>query len=117
MPTAKQTTLPYIPHNIGNSVVSQRHAGGNINATAMCQATGKLFGHYFENRTTQAFLTELSVDIGIPISSLVQALKGARGKSGKSPGVACDFSSRDAVLSESMRECRRPTWSNCRLTT
>jgi hypothetical protein len=38
--------------------------------------------------------------------------------SGKSPGVACDFSSRDAVLSESMRGCRcRPTWSNCRLMT
>jgi hypothetical protein len=33
-------------------------------------------GHYLENKATQAFLAELSADIGIPISDLVQIIKG-----------------------------------------
>lgn len=31
-----------------------------VNATAMCQATGKRWGHYFENRQTQEFLDSLA---------------------------------------------------------
>ena len=41
----------------------------------MCQAAGKLFGHYNAAGPTKAFLTELSAYIGIPISELVQSLK------------------------------------------
>jgi len=42
----------------------------------VCQASGKLLGHYLETKATKAFLDELSADIGIPISELVQIIKG-----------------------------------------
>lgn len=42
----------------------------------MCQASGKLFGHFRETAQTKAYLAALSDDIGIPISELVQSLKG-----------------------------------------
>jgi hypothetical protein len=49
---------------------------GYINATSLCKASGKLFGHYNESKTAQEFLAALSSDIGIPISGLVQSVKG-----------------------------------------
>ena len=49
---------------------------GYIDATAMCQAAGKLWGHYWETATAKNFATELSLDIGIPISNLVQVFRG-----------------------------------------
>jgi hypothetical protein len=42
----------------------------------MCNSAGKKMAHYLENKTTKAFLAELSSDIGIPISELIQTLKG-----------------------------------------
>jgi hypothetical protein len=42
----------------------------------MCQAHGKLWNDYARNQRTQEFLAELSVDIGYPISKLVQVQKG-----------------------------------------
>lgn len=71
-----QLSLILIPHKVQDAIVDQRAADGYINATAMCKAAGKLFGHYRENGTTGAFLAELSADIGIPISDLVQVSKG-----------------------------------------
>lgn len=38
--------------------------------------TGKLWGHYRANSSTEAFLVALSADIGIPISELAQSFKG-----------------------------------------
>jgi hypothetical protein len=71
-----QTHLELIPHDTGGSVIYQRPEDGYINATAMCQASNKLFGHYNEASGTKAYLAALSIDIGIPISTLVQAVKG-----------------------------------------
>lgn len=71
-----QQHLDLIPHVVEREVVRQRVKDGYINATAMCQAVGKLFGHYRERGTTQQFLEALSADIGIPISELVQSFKG-----------------------------------------
>jgi len=65
-----------IPRMIEGEVVRQRVRDGCINATAMCKAAGKLWGHYHENETSKAFLMELEADIGIPISELVQSVKG-----------------------------------------
>jgi hypothetical protein len=65
-----------IPRMIEGEVVRQRMRDGYINATAMCKAAGKLWGHYNENENTKAFLMELEADIGIPISELVQSVKG-----------------------------------------
>ncbi len=75
MPT-HQYSLSLINHKVENSVIDQRAADGYINATAMCKAAGKLFGHYNETVSTKAFLAELSSDIGITISELVQVIKG-----------------------------------------
>jgi hypothetical protein len=77
-----QLSLKLIPHKVNDSIVDQRASDGFINATAMCKAASKLFGHYQENAATKAFLAELSTDIGIPISDLVQVAKGGAGPQG-----------------------------------
>src|SRR5437879_1064780 len=66
-----QLQLALISRQIDDCVISQRTADGYINATAMCKAVGKLFGHYRENQTTKEFLEERSRSIGIPIDALV----------------------------------------------
>lgn len=71
-----QYELDFVPHKVGIVVVDLRKQDGYINATAMCKAANKEFGHYNSNATTKAFLTELSSEIGIPISELVQSLSG-----------------------------------------
>lgn len=71
-----QLQAGFIDRLADNDVVSQRITDGYFNATAMCRASGKLVGHYLSNSTTKAFLNELSSDIGIPISGLVQVVKG-----------------------------------------
>ncbi|WP_341702038.1 KilA-N domain-containing protein [Ferrovibrio sp.] len=75
-PDERQGTLPLIAHQVESISVDQRAHDGYVNATALCQASGKMLGHYLETKATQAFLTELSADIGIPISELVQIVKG-----------------------------------------
>lgn len=71
-----QQHLDLIPHTARGTVVYQRPADGYINATAMCQASGKQFKHYNENRTTRDFLDALSSEVGIPTSTLVQSISG-----------------------------------------
>jgi hypothetical protein len=59
-----------------NEVEIVQRDDGYLNATAMCQACGKLWGHYAENISTAEFVQALSVDIGIPISKLIVTRKG-----------------------------------------
>ena len=65
-----------IEHSIDGEVIPQRPHDGYINATRLCKQAGKQFGHYRESAQTKAFLDELSLDIGIPISNLVQVIRG-----------------------------------------
>ena len=65
-----------IEHPVNGDVVPQRPRDGYINATLLCKNGDKQFGHYHENVQTKAFLDALSSDIGIPISELVQIIKG-----------------------------------------
>lgn len=74
LPIPRQTLL--IGHEIEGEIVPQRPKDGYINATALCRATGKLFADYSRLSSTQAFLRELSNDMGIPITALIQTLKG-----------------------------------------
>lgn len=76
MDSQDQPSLDLIPHEIESSLIHQRAVDGYVNATAMCQACGKLFGHYRETIATKAYLEELSSVIGIPISELVISIKG-----------------------------------------
>jgi hypothetical protein len=71
-----QYSLSLIARKVEDSTVEQRENDGYINATAMCKVAKKLFGHYIENKQTKAFLAALQADIGIPISGLVQSVKG-----------------------------------------
>jgi hypothetical protein len=66
-----QLELVLIPHKVGREIISQRSKDGYINATAMCKAAGRQWGHYRENANTRAFLKELSSVIGIPITELI----------------------------------------------
>jgi hypothetical protein len=68
--------LALISRRVDGSVIEQRQIDGYINATAMCSAAGRLFGHYAENRTVKAFLRELESVIGIPITELIQSVRG-----------------------------------------
>lgn len=79
---AKQLHLALIQRHVENALVEQRTVDGYINATAMCHAAGKKFGHYLENASTEAFLKALAADIGIPISELIQVVKGGNGPQG-----------------------------------
>lgn len=71
-----QLALGLIEYPVQDSLIHQRIKDGYVNATAMCQAVGKLFGNYQQNQSTKDFLEALSSDIGIPISELVQINKG-----------------------------------------
>ena len=77
-PTVSQPML--IKHPVGGEIIHQRPQDGYINATELCRQEGKLFGNYHQLDHTQAFLAELSADIGIPISGLVQIIKGGNDK-------------------------------------
>ncbi|WP_416046731.1 KilA-N domain-containing protein [Cupriavidus basilensis] len=57
-----QLDLPVIPHQVEGNLIQQRAADGYINATAMCKAAKKLFGHYFEAKNTKEFLNLSGMD-------------------------------------------------------
>ncbi len=71
-----QMHLDLIPHQVNGSIIDQRAKDGYINATALCQAAGKKWSHYWSILATQEFLAELATDAGIPASTLVQSVKG-----------------------------------------
>lgn len=74
--TTNDNQLALVPHTYQGSLIQQRAVDGYINATAMCKAAGRLWGHYRENNNTTKYLAALSTDIGIPITVLVQSIKG-----------------------------------------
>ncbi|AVH63877.1 KilA-N domain-containing protein [Nostoc sp. 'Peltigera membranacea cyanobiont' N6] len=66
---------------------------GYVNATQMCHANNKSWGHYKERKSTKAYWTALSNDIGIPISSLVIEVDGYGSSQGTwiHPEIAIDL--------------------------
>lgn len=72
--------LSLIPHDVDGKHIHQRAKDGYINATEMCQTENKLFGDYRKLQATKEFLTELYYDTGIPISELIQMVKGKNPK-------------------------------------
>lgn len=59
-----------------NDVKISRRSDGYWNATAMCQANGKLWNDYWRLQNTQEFLGELSAITGIPVIGSGETLKG-----------------------------------------
>lgn len=82
MAISNQLSLHLIHRKVDDTLVEQRKLDGYINATAMCSATGKLFGDYRRLASTEAFLAELSSDMGNPISELIQSVRGGSGQQG-----------------------------------
>ena len=70
----------FIKHDMDGSVIPQRPRDGYINATLLCQRANKLFADYYRLAGTKEFLDALSADMGIPISALVQLVKGGNEK-------------------------------------
>jgi hypothetical protein len=68
--------LVFVPHKYERRVIEQRLKDGYINATAMCKAANKQFNDYARIGRTRAFLEELSSETRIPVSELVQSIKG-----------------------------------------
>ena len=64
-----------IAHSVDGAVIHQRVHDGYFNATAMCTAAGKLFGHYRENKQTAAFLAELERSEVAPVVRTVFPLR------------------------------------------
>ena len=73
-----QFQLALIAREVDGEVIHLRTKDGYINATAMCKSAGKLLADYTRLKTTQDFFDELSRDMGIPISELIQSFKGGR---------------------------------------
>lgn len=71
-----QQHFDLIPHKAQGATIYQRPNDGYINATAMCQASGKEWANYNQNATTKAFFEALESDLGIPRSTLVHSIKG-----------------------------------------
>lgn len=71
-----QGHLDLIPHVAQGATIYQRHTDGYINATAMCQAASRLWADYRRLKATDLFLAEMGSDMGIPISDLVQSVRG-----------------------------------------
>lgn len=74
----QQFQLSLIAKEIDGEIIHLRTKDGYVNATAMCKLAGKLFADYTRLKSTQDFLDELSSDMGIPISELIQSFKGGR---------------------------------------
>jgi KilA-N domain len=91
-----------ITHPIGNALIGQRVTDGYINATVLCQASGKNVADYLRLGSTNEFLRELSQNMGIPIVSLVEVRPGRGGGTWVHPQVAVNLaqwcSPRFAVL-------------------
>ena len=65
-----------IEHAVDGGVIPQRPRDGYINATILCQQTGKRFNDYYRLGQTQDYLNELRLETGIPVSNLVQIIRG-----------------------------------------
>jgi hypothetical protein len=50
------------------SPIERRESDGFVNATAMCKAAGKLWGHYWANARTKEYVKALGTVIGNPIT-------------------------------------------------
>ena len=66
----------FIEHNVEEVTINQRAFDGYINATALCKACNKKINDYLRLNNTKEFCKELSSETGIPVSELIQVIKG-----------------------------------------
>ena len=68
--------LTFVNREVDNNPIQQRIMDGYINATALCKACNKNLADYLRLKITKEFTEVLSSDMGIPISTLIQVVKG-----------------------------------------
>ena len=68
-------------HTFNAFKIAQRQGDGYLNATSMCKIAQRQIGHYKSNNQTKEFLEALSIDIGIPITKLIQTQRGGSSSS------------------------------------
>lgn len=73
---SKQIEIPFINRELEKTPVTQRITDGYINATGICKAAGKNFADYWRLTSTQEFVEALAADMGIPITGLIEQVKG-----------------------------------------
>lgn len=71
-----QMTFAFIDRQIEQNHIQQRLLDGYVNATAICQATGKRINNYLRSETTKEYLEALSRKTLISVSALIQSVKG-----------------------------------------
>lgn len=71
MPYLK-TEFPIVRNKINNTVIALRLTDGYINATAICEECDKNLDECIHLKVTSEFMKELSKEIGIPTSNLIQ---------------------------------------------
>jgi hypothetical protein len=74
--SSNQLQIVFVPHKVDGRLVEQRKLDGYINATAMCTAANRPWSRYWDVKASRDFAEELSADVGIPISELIQSVKG-----------------------------------------
>lgn len=77
--------------SIWGSEFISREPDGYINATHLCKAGNKLYGHWYENKNTKEYLQALSEYINIPISDLIDCNKGRNNGTWVHPKVAINI--------------------------
>lgn len=75
----------FIEHALDGVIIPQNPRDGYINATAMCKKANRNFSTYYRAKSTVDFLSELSADVQICTSQLIQIVKG--GSDVKSQGT------------------------------
>lgn len=68
----KLRELALILHTVNSIPVGQRIIDGYINATALCDVSGKNIAHYLAYKDTKDILKALEAQTGIPASESVQ---------------------------------------------
>jgi hypothetical protein len=68
--------------------IPQRRSDRYLNATAACKANGKEWSNYWQNQTTQEFVTALVDSLGIPRESLIESRGGRTGGTWVHPRLA-----------------------------
>lgn len=66
--------LELIPRQVEGALIHQRALDGYVNATAMCNASGKSFYDYARLKATGDFLNELTRSTGIPGDRLIHTV-------------------------------------------
>ena len=71
-----------VDHTFDGKVVRQRKSDGYMDATQMCKASGKTFHDYSRQDGSREYINQVSVETGIPVSTLVQVTRGKNRQQG-----------------------------------